>query len=194
MIWHSFIASIEHVALDVLFFIYSIIIADLFYCILYPGSESPDFGRGPGFCVPQDALKDIEAIMMKAEDPDRPNEISAPYEVPQFPIEQIEDKLKLQRQLSARWLLHCFYGYDRYFPNFNLTIPLDIQIKHHAHIYLESHTEIKQIHIDLYANWEFLLLDIGISCLEIGCILLFHTVKWASGASKIVVQVLVENT
>lgn len=66
------------------------------------GSESPDFGRGPGFCVPQDALKDIEAIMMKAEDPDRPNEISAPYEVPQFPIEQIEDKLKLQRQLSAR--------------------------------------------------------------------------------------------
>lgn len=39
---------------------------------------------------------------MKAEDPDRPNEISAPYEVPQFPIEQIEDKLKLQRQLSAR--------------------------------------------------------------------------------------------
>ncbi|XP_047493300.1 AMP deaminase 2-like isoform X2 [Penaeus chinensis] len=67
-----------------------------------PGSESPDFGRGPGFCVPKDALKDIEAIMMKTEDPDRPNEISAPYEVPQFPIEQIEDKLKLQRQLSAR--------------------------------------------------------------------------------------------
>ncbi|XP_047493302.1 AMP deaminase 2-like isoform X4 [Penaeus chinensis] len=66
------------------------------------GSESPDFGRGPGFCVPKDALKDIEAIMMKTEDPDRPNEISAPYEVPQFPIEQIEDKLKLQRQLSAR--------------------------------------------------------------------------------------------
>ena len=29
-------------------------------------------------------------------------EISAPYEVPQFPIEQIEGKLKLQRQLSAR--------------------------------------------------------------------------------------------
>lgn len=40
--------------------------------------------------------------MMKTEDTDRPNEISAPYEVPQFPIEQIEDKLKLQRQLSAR--------------------------------------------------------------------------------------------
>ncbi|XP_042882584.1 AMP deaminase 2-like isoform X7 [Penaeus japonicus] len=66
------------------------------------GSESPDFGQSPGFCLSQDALKDIEAIMMKTEDTDRPNEISAPYEVPQFPIEQIEDKLKLQRQLSAR--------------------------------------------------------------------------------------------
>lgn len=31
-----------------------------------------------------------------------PNEISAPYEVPQFPIEQIENKLQLQRQLNAK--------------------------------------------------------------------------------------------
>lgn len=31
---------------------------------------------------------------------DLPNEISAPYEVPQFPIEQIEKKLALQRQLT----------------------------------------------------------------------------------------------
>ncbi|XP_058815265.1 AMP deaminase 2 isoform X1 [Topomyia yanbarensis] len=31
-----------------------------------------------------------------------PNEISAPYEVPQFPIEQIEKKLQLQRQLNAK--------------------------------------------------------------------------------------------
>ncbi|KAK3882003.1 hypothetical protein Pcinc_013589 [Petrolisthes cinctipes] len=52
-----------------------------------PGSESPVFGH-------------IEA-MMEAEDSPRPNKISAPYEVPQFPIEQIEDKLKLHRQLSA---------------------------------------------------------------------------------------------
>lgn len=29
-----------------------------------------------------------------------PNEISAPYEVPQFPIEQIEKKLQIQRQLN----------------------------------------------------------------------------------------------
>lgn len=31
-----------------------------------------------------------------------PNEISAPYEVPQFPIEQIENKLQQQRQLNAK--------------------------------------------------------------------------------------------
>jgi AMP deaminase len=30
------------------------------------------------------------------------NEISAPYEVAQFPIEQIENKLALQRQFSIR--------------------------------------------------------------------------------------------
>jgi hypothetical protein len=30
------------------------------------------------------------------------NGISAPYEVPQFPIEQIEKKLQLQRQLNAK--------------------------------------------------------------------------------------------
>lgn len=29
-----------------------------------------------------------------------PNEISAPYEVPQFPIEQIEKKLQIQRHLN----------------------------------------------------------------------------------------------
>ncbi|KAK7072649.1 hypothetical protein SK128_000567 [Halocaridina rubra] len=66
-----------------------------------PGSESPTFSRSGGFHVPQDALNNIEAIMMKTEDSQRGNEISAPYEAPQFPIEQIEDKLKLHRQLSS---------------------------------------------------------------------------------------------
>ena len=33
---------------------------------------------------------------------DLPNEISAPYEVPQFPIEQIEKKLLFQRHLTAK--------------------------------------------------------------------------------------------
>ena len=34
-----------------------------------------------------------------------PNEISAPYEVPQFPIEQIEKKLQIQRQINYKWVL-----------------------------------------------------------------------------------------
>lgn len=33
---------------------------------------------------------------------DLPNQISASYEVPQFPIEQIEKKLMLQRHLTAK--------------------------------------------------------------------------------------------
>lgn len=33
---------------------------------------------------------------------DLPNQISAAYEVPQFPIEQIEKKLMLQRHLTAK--------------------------------------------------------------------------------------------
>lgn len=38
-----------------------------------------------------------------------PNEISAPYEVPQFPIEQIEKKLQIQRHLNVKWVNHlCF--------------------------------------------------------------------------------------
>lgn len=35
-------------------------------------------------------------------DEDLPNQISAAYEVPQFPIEQIEKKLMLQRHLTAK--------------------------------------------------------------------------------------------
>ncbi|CAH1126564.1 unnamed protein product [Ceutorhynchus assimilis] len=35
-------------------------------------------------------------------EPELPNEISAPYEVPQFPIEQIEKKLQIQRQLNTK--------------------------------------------------------------------------------------------
>ncbi|RXG54964.1 AMP deaminase 2 [Armadillidium vulgare] len=46
------------------------------------------------------ALEEIASAIMAKKEQDRQNEISAPYEVPQFPIEQIEDKLKLQRQLS----------------------------------------------------------------------------------------------
>lgn len=52
--------------------------------MLLPGSESPTSAVG-------------------AEAPrELPNELSAPYEVPQFPIEQIEKKLLIQRQLNVK--------------------------------------------------------------------------------------------
>lgn len=47
--------------------------------------------------------------MIDSADTDKPeaenelsNEISAPYEVPQFPIEQIEKKLQIQRLLNEK--------------------------------------------------------------------------------------------
>lgn len=36
------------------------------------------------------------------DDEPLPNEISAPYEVPQFPIEQLEKKLQIQRQINVK--------------------------------------------------------------------------------------------
>lgn len=71
------------------------------------GSESPVFGHG-GFRVDPALTKNIEA-MMESETTTQPNKISAPYEVPQFPIEQIEDKLKLHRHLSAIAERHSRY-------------------------------------------------------------------------------------
>ncbi|KAJ8925898.1 hypothetical protein NQ315_009750 [Exocentrus adspersus] len=53
------------------------------------GNESPSFTGSATFNGGQQEL---------------PNEISAPYEVPQFPIEQIEKKLAIQRQLNVKVL------------------------------------------------------------------------------------------
>ncbi|XP_060533389.1 AMP deaminase 2 isoform X2 [Cylas formicarius] len=46
----------------------------------------------------------IAAASFADTEPELPNEISAPYEVPQFPIEQIEKKLQIQRQLNTKVL------------------------------------------------------------------------------------------
>uniref|UniRef100_A0A1B6MLD3 AMP deaminase n=1 Tax=Graphocephala atropunctata TaxID=36148 RepID=A0A1B6MLD3_9HEMI len=51
------------------------------------GSDSPPYSPLPGFAQNGEAVS---------------NEISAPYEVPQFPIEVIEKKLAIQRQISSR--------------------------------------------------------------------------------------------
>ncbi|VEN63671.1 unnamed protein product [Callosobruchus maculatus] len=60
------------------------------------GNESPSFSTNAAFTGAQQEL---------------PNEISAPYEVPQFPIEQIEKKLAIQRQINTKFLedrkSHC---------------------------------------------------------------------------------------
>nr|CAH7759001.1 unnamed protein product [Callosobruchus chinensis] len=53
------------------------------------GNESPSFTTNAAFAGGQ---------------PELPNEISAPYEVPQFPIEQIEKKLAIQRQINTKFL------------------------------------------------------------------------------------------
>lgn len=60
------------------------------------GSESPVFdGASPGGAG-------AAGNSMRLTPSELPNEISAPYEVPQFPIEQIEKKLLIQRQLNVK--------------------------------------------------------------------------------------------
>lgn len=61
--------------------------------LLYTGSESPVFGLEGAVGQSNSRLQDPREL---------PNEISAPYEVPQFPIEQIEKKLLIQRQLTVK--------------------------------------------------------------------------------------------
>lgn len=52
------------------------------------GSDSPSY-NGTRFPVGADNVE-------------LSNEISAPYEVPQYPIEQIEKKLAIQKQLNVK--------------------------------------------------------------------------------------------
>lgn len=46
--------------------------------------------------------KAAEAIIHHSKDSAKGKEISAPYEVPHFPIEKDESRKKIQRQLSSR--------------------------------------------------------------------------------------------
>ncbi|XP_032521504.2 AMP deaminase 2 isoform X4 [Danaus plexippus] len=60
-----------------------------------PGRLTPHLSKRIGSESPTSAVG--------AESPrELPNELSAPYEVPQFPIEQIEKKLLIQRQLNVK--------------------------------------------------------------------------------------------
>ena len=80
---------------------------------MFLGSESPNYGGGSptSFQIPKirhsqlDDTYEVMADTILLQDGSQAtisNEISAPYEVPQFPIEQIETKLALQRQMSIR--------------------------------------------------------------------------------------------
>lgn len=56
---------------------------------------------------PAMSVSGTQSALPKSPEPDQaheelPNQISAAYEVPQFPIEQIEKKLLLQRHLTAK--------------------------------------------------------------------------------------------
>lgn len=63
-----------------------------FRFMAFSGSDvSPQYNNGSPSNVPSTTEKSLLEL---------PNEISAPYEVPQFPIEQIETKLAIQRQLT----------------------------------------------------------------------------------------------
>lgn len=61
------------------------------------GSDSPSTVSLTGAQSKGGASNDGDAAVLVL-----PNEISAPYEVPQFPIEQIEKKLQIQRQLNVK--------------------------------------------------------------------------------------------
>ena len=70
-------------------------------------SESPTFGDnanryyGRNLLSPTSENSFHDILSANRSNRATPNEISAPYEVPQFPIEEIERKLAIQRQLST---------------------------------------------------------------------------------------------
>lgn len=58
----------------------------------FSGDDSPTFG----------GVGSVGLNGFANQDGDLPNQLSAPFEVPHFPIEQIETKLLMQRQLSSK--------------------------------------------------------------------------------------------
>ncbi|XP_049863703.1 AMP deaminase 2 isoform X4 [Schistocerca gregaria] len=79
---------------------------DFRYLAQWRGSESPTTYAGPPQFSRPALVLDIPApadgtAPNTASSMELPNEISAPYEVPQFPIEQLEKKLAMQRQITS---------------------------------------------------------------------------------------------
>lgn len=84
------------------------------------GSESPVFGIEGG----SSAAGASNNLRLASHE--LPNEISAPYEVPQFPIEQIEKKLLIQRQLTVKAAKDLEERRSHYEPSLHPGVPDDI--------------------------------------------------------------------
>jgi len=84
------------------------VIDPLCVCCVLAACDSPNGYSSPtSFPIPrvlhsQLDLRSSEIVDSLSRSQDLTNELSAPYEVPQFPIEQLEKKLLIQRQLSVR--------------------------------------------------------------------------------------------
>ncbi|KAK0181834.1 hypothetical protein PV327_000023 [Microctonus hyperodae] len=77
--------------------------SDAFFCMLHQPSLFKMFDEGSdSSAFDINGAVDGDASSMRLTQHELPNEISAPYEVPQFPIEQIEKKLLIQRQLTVK--------------------------------------------------------------------------------------------
>ncbi|XP_011708010.1 PREDICTED: AMP deaminase 2 isoform X1 [Wasmannia auropunctata] len=83
-------------------------------------SESPVFGIEGG------ASGAAASTGLRLASHELPNEISAPYEVPQFPIEQIEKKLLIQRQLTVKAAKDLEERRSHYEPSLHTGVPDDI--------------------------------------------------------------------
>lgn len=64
----------------------------LFYFL---GDESPTFNSVSVGTLNMNTFSSLQ-------EGELPNQVSAPFEVPHFPIEQIENKLLMQRQLNSK--------------------------------------------------------------------------------------------
>ncbi|XP_011347725.1 AMP deaminase 2 isoform X4 [Ooceraea biroi] len=85
----------------------------------FEGSESPVFGIEGG------GTGTGSGSALRLASHELPNEISAPYEVPQFPIEQIEKKLLIQRQLTVKAAKDLEERRSHYEPSLHTGVPDD---------------------------------------------------------------------
>jgi len=72
-----------------------------FYCDTQGSCESPPVEAASTFNDEKEVLRRMAKQLIGSDEPTLSNELSAPYEVPQFPIEQLESKLLTVRKKSV---------------------------------------------------------------------------------------------